>query len=482
MGIHARGETLMAPRTTMFAAACALLLGACASVSPDGGLGELKALAQSRIQGPQAELPGGPVAQSRQRVADLLAQPLAMDGAVQVALLNNPGLQASLATLGISDADRVQAGSLPNPHLSLGRMVEGDKIEIERALGFNLMALLTLPWRAQWAGQRTELARLQAAQDVMRLAADTRKAWIQAVAAQQSAYYMRDVKEAAEAGAELARRLARVGNWSRLNQAREQSFLADAVAQQARAEQVAFASREHLTRLMGLWGAQTAFRLPERLPDLPASARVLADVEAQAIGQRLDVRSATREAAFVAGALGFERATGFINALDLTLVRTTTFDNAAGTRETLRGVEIELPLPIFDWGQARNTRAQGLYMQSVARVRDVGVRARSEAREAYHAYRTAYDLARHYRDEVVPLRKFINDEVLLRYNGMISGVFELLADTRTNVAAVNASLEAQRDFWLADTDLHTTLTGTSPGGLGALKSAATSGGAEPKGH
>jgi outer membrane protein TolC len=114
-------------------------------------------------------------------------------------------------------------------------------------------------------------------------------------------------------------------------------------------------------------------------------------------------------------------------------------------------------------------------------VGDVGVRARSEAREAYHGYRTAYDLARHYRDEIVPLRKFINDEVLLRYNGMISSIFELLADARTNVAAVNASLEAQRDFWLAETDLQTTLSGTSPGALTRMQAASPAGG-EPKGH
>ena len=472
----------MAPiRTRLAVAVVALLVGGCASVSPDGGMGDVQALSRERVLGAPVPLAAGPSAASRAAVAALLTRPLDMDAAVQVALLNNPGLHAALAALGVSDADRAQAGRLANPHLSLGRMVEGDKVEIERALGFNLMALLTLPWRAQWAGQQTELARLQAAQDVVRLAADTRKAWIMAVAAQQSAAYMRDVKDAAEAGAELARRMARVGNLSRLNQAREQSFLAEATAQLARSEQNVLASREQLTRLMGLWGAQTAFSLPDRLPDLPASARVLTDVEAQAISQRLDVRSAAREAVFVGDSLGVQRASGFINALDLKVVRNTTFDNATGARETLRGAEIELPLPIFDWGQARNARAQAVYAQAVARVRDVGVRARSEAREAYHAYRTAYDLARHYRDEVVPLRKFINDEVLLRYNGMISSIFELLADARTNVAAVNASLEAQRDFWLADTDLHTTLSGTSPGALTRMQ-ATSAALAEAKGH
>ena len=472
----------MAPiRTRLAAVAVALLAGGCASVSPDGGVGEVQALSRERVQGAPVQLATGPSAASREAIVALLAKPLSMDAAVQVALLNNPGLHAALATLGISDADRAQAGRLANPHFSLGRMVEGSKVEIERALGFNLMALLTLPWRAQWAGQQTELAKLQAAQEVVRLAADTRKAWIMAVAAQQSAAYMRDVKDAAEAGAELARRMARVGNLSRLNQAREQSFLAEATAQLARSEQAVVAGREHLTRLMGVWGAQSGFTLPQRLPELPASARMLTDVEAQAIRQRLDVRSAAREAVFVGDSLGVQRATGFINALDLKVVRNTTFDNASGERETLRGAELELPLPIFDWGQARNARAQAVYGQAVARVRDVGVRARSEAREAYHAYRTAYDLARHYRDEVVPLRKFINDEVLLRYNGMISSIFELLADARTNVAAVNAGLEAQRDFWLADTDLHTTLSGTSPGALTRMQ-ASSPAGAEPKGH
>jgi multidrug efflux system outer membrane protein len=189
----------MAPiRTLLAGMAVVLLAGGCASVSPDGGVGEVQALSRERVQGAPVQLAAVPSAASRDAIAALLARPLDMDAAVQVALLNNPGLHASLATLGISDADRAQAGRLANPHFSLGRMVEGDKVEIERALGFNLMALLTLPWRAQWAGQQTELAKLQAAQDVVRLAADTRKAWIMAVAAQQSAAYMRDVKDAAD--------------------------------------------------------------------------------------------------------------------------------------------------------------------------------------------------------------------------------------------------------------------------------------------
>ncbi len=462
--------------------AVAISLTACASVSPDGNASDINALTSGKTAGVTAQVAAADTAVTREAVTKLLAQPITAESAVRIALLNNPGLHASMATLGISDADRVQAGSLPNPHFSIGRLIEGQKVEIERAISFNVVGLLALPWRAKWQGQQHELAKLQAAQEVIKLAADTRKAWINAVAAQQTALYMADAKLAAEAGGELARRMARVGNWSRLAQAREQVFLADAATQLAKAQQSAFAEREKLIRLMGLWGQQTEFKLAERLPDIPPEPQQINNVEERALRDRLDVRSAQAESGYVANAMGLVKASGFINALDAKYIRNTTFDNASGEQETKRGWELELPIPIFDWGGAQNARAQGVYLQSVARVRQTAINARSEAREAYHGYRTAYDVAVHYRDEVVPLRKFINDEVVLRYNGMLTGVFDLLADMRTQIMAVNGAIEAQRDFWLADADLQTTLTGTSAGALAAMKTSADSGSETKAGH
>jgi multidrug efflux system outer membrane protein len=382
----------------------------------------------------------------------------------------------------VSDADRVQMGRLPNPHFAIGRYTEGDSREIERMLSFNVLGLLPLPWRAQWQGQQHELAKLQAAQDVVRLAADTRKAWINAVAAQQSARYLRDVKEAAEAGAELARRMARTGNWSRLEQAREQVFLLDATAQLARAEQKAFSEREKLTRLLGLWGMQASFSLAERLPDLPKTATEMDDIEARALRERLDVRSAIAESDFVAQQAGFQRVEGYLDGLTLTATRNTSFNNASGEKSAKRGWELELPMPLFDWGGARNARAQAVYRQSTARVRQVAVLARSEAREAYFGYRSAYDLAVHYRDQVVPLRQLIHEEMVLRYSGMLTSVWELLSDTRQQVLAVNNALEAQRDFWLAEADLQTALSGTSPGALVPSASGASAEAPTSQGH
>ena len=460
---------------SIFKLSCAALLGitlaGCATLSPDGDAAEVQQMVQGKTGGVEVSLTQDPQAIAA-TVGQLLKAPITAESAVRIALLNNPSLQASMATLGVSDADRVQMGRLPNPHFSIGRFTAGDTLEIERILRFDVIGLLTLPWKAKWQGQQHEMAKLMAAQDVVMLASTTRKAWINAVAAQQSAIYMRDVKDAADASAELARRMARVGNWSRLQQAREQVFLADATAQLARAEQTNFSEREKLIRLMGLWGTQINFTLVERLPDLPKTVTEMGDVEAQALRARLDVRSAVSESGFVADQLGFKTVMGFFEGATLGFTNSTTFDNASASQETRRGFEFELPLPLFDWGGARNARSKALYLQSAARVRDVAVKARSEAREAYHGYRTAYDLAIHYRDEVVPLRKFINDEIVLRYSGMLASVWDLLADTRSQVMSINSAIEAQRDFWLAEADLQTTLTGTSAGGLAAMRSGA----------
>ncbi len=459
---------------TAAALAAALVLAGCASLSSDGGSADVQALTAGNPLVAGAAAQRAPDEASRKRIGELLARPLDAESAVRIALVNSPRVQDAFATLQLSDADRVQAASLPNPVLAFSRLREGSEREFERMLSFNVVGLLTLPWQARWAGQRHESAKLQAAQSVLVLAADTRRAWVRAVAAQQSVAYLRDAKEATEAGAELAHRMARAGNWSALQRTREQLLLADASAQLARAEQSAVASREQLTRLLGLSGGDTAYTLPDRLPPLPDTAPELGDVQALALRDRLDVRSATAQNAAVAGSLGLTHATSVINAMELGVVRNTKFDNGADrSRSTKRGFELDLPIPVFAWGQARNGRAAALYLQSAARVRDVGVLAASEAREAWQGWNTAYAIARRYRDEVLPLRKQVNEEMVLRYNGMLASVWELLGETRASVLAVNAGMEAQRDFWLADTDLQLVLTGSSPGGMTALQTAAS---------
>ena len=457
-------------------AAVVLFLGGCATLSQDGGFGEVQTAARERgvRQDVRWVKTGRDAEEVQAATKKLLASPLTADAAVQVALLNNRGLQATYSELGIAESDVVQAGRLRNPGFSFTRLHRGDEVEIERTFMFDLLGLITMPIRTDLEKHRFELTRGRVTAEIMRVAADARRAWFRAVAAQESAKYAAQVNEAAEASAELARRMAAAGNFSKLDQAREQLFHAEATAQLARARQAALAERERLTQLMGLWGDDIRFALPDRLPDLPKAATGIDDVEARALRQRLDVQGAMKEAEGIAASLGLTKATGFVNVIEVGYQR-----NSESGQPRQTGYEIELRLPIFDWGGARVARAEHTYLQAVNRAADVAIRARSEVREAYGAYRTAFDLARHYRDEIVPLRKRISEENLLRYNGMLISVFELLADARQQVAAVNAYIETLRDHWIAEANLQMAMTGGSPGSmtLSGMQSAAGNGGA-----
>jgi len=436
-------------------AAAAALLSGCATFSNDGGFGAVAQASKAR-SGAETRLLRN---EEDRRALDaqlktMLAEPLGVDAAVQVALLNNRSLQARYWDLGIAEAELVQAGRLANPGFSLKRTHGGGEVAIERTLSMNFIQLLTLPLASRIESQRFEQVKLDLSGGAVSMAHQARLAWIEAVAAQQGVEYAQQISYAAEASGELAKRMQAAGNWSKYDAAREQAFHADAMADVARARKAATASREKLTRILGLSGEQAAaYRLPARLPELPASPRTLADAEATAVRERLDVQAARLSSQHTADSLGLTKTTRFVNVLELSGIS----ERDGGRRS--RGYEISLEVPLFDWGGARVAHAEATYMQSLNLLAAAAVNAGSEARESYQDYQASYQLAKHYRDVVIPLRQKISEETLLRYNGMLLSVFELLADAREQTAAVNNTISALKEFWIADANLDAALGG-----------------------
>lgn len=444
-------------KTALLAALALAMLAGCTTLPEDGGFAPVRESVKQRAGAEVAWVRTDAEREALQaRVGALIAKgPLSADEAVQVALLTNRGLQASLAELGIVGADLLQSGRLPNPRLAIHRVPDEHHYKFEQALSFNVLSLAFMPLATEVEKRRFASAQQRATLEILRLAAETRRAWVAAVAAREAVAYLQRVRLAAEASAELAARMAKAGNFNALARAREQGFYADAALAVARGEQAANASREHLTRLLGLWGKGADFTLPDRLPDLPASAADRPDIEREAIAQRLDVRAAVSETEAVAANLGLTRATRFVNVLEVGVSR----EREGRDEPWVRGYEISLELPLFDWGSARVAKAESIYRQSLDRAAQVAIEARSEVREAYRHYRMAHDIARHYRDEIVPLRKRISEENLLRYNGMLIGVFDLLADARAQILSVTGYVDALRDYWLAEANLRMAMIG-----------------------
>lgn len=470
----------------------AALIGGCASFSQDGGIGTAQFLALSELNADAVKITSQAQAISAQaRVDALLKQPLSADAAVQIALLNNRGLQAAYNDLGLAEAQMVAASLPPNPRFAVSRLTGRLETEIERTVVASLFALATLPARREIAAETFRSAQLKAAEATFRLAADTRRQFYRAVAANQQAGYLQQAVATSEATSELIKRLGESGGINKLEQAREHALHAETTAQLAKAKLQQRIERERLIRLLGLWGKDTALRLPASLPPLPSRLQTAREIEAQALTKRLDLQIARGDLDILARTLGLTQATRYVSDADLLGRRTYDRGKSIGVspdgetaldrqRKTTRTLELDFEIPLFDFGQSKVAAAEQSYLAAANRLAEKAVAIRSEAREAYTGYRGSYDIALHYQKQVLPQRKIIQDESLLQYSGMLIDVTTLIVDARARILANAQAVEALRDFWIATVDLKHAVIGGGVGGAassGSATVAAAGGGA-----
>ncbi|MGV1956757.1 TolC family protein [Agrobacterium sp. 22-214-1] len=413
------------------------------------------------------------------RVKSLMAagKSLDVETAVQVALLNNKGLQAAYADLGESAATAWQSTMLVNPRVGIGLTGIGTPglrayQAIEGVVVTNILALATLKKNVEIADTGFRKAQLGAALKTLQLAADTRRAWITAVAAWENVGQLAQAQTAADAASELAVKLGEAGSLNKEGQAREQVFYAELTGQIARARLEARLAKEELTRLMGLWGADIEYTIPNRLPPLPKALTKRDMIEAEALQRRVDLQMAKLDLEATARSFKLTEATRYVTDLEIRSGFETEREVEDGEihKQTTGNAELEFVIPIFDSGQARMRESELAYMRAANLLAEKAVNVRSEARSAYQAYRSNYDIARHYRNSVVPLRTKIEEQSLLTYNGMITNTFELLADSREKVNSSLLAINAKRDFWLAEASLAPAIYG---GGTGAAAGAET---------
>ena len=221
--------------------------------------------------------------------------------------------------------------------------------------------------------------------------------------------------------------------------------------------------------------------MPASLPAVPARTVNAKDIETEAIRRRADLQIARLEVETLAKTYGLTKATRFVDLLEVSGISKRSGDTSGDT-VTQRGLGVEFQVPLFDFGEASVREAQATYSQAVNRLTAKAVNAASEAREAYAQYRAAYDVARRYQRDVLPLRKVISEETLLRYNAMQIDVFALMAESRERIAATIAAIEAQRDFWLADTNLKSAVLGGHSAAGAATSTPTAAASPEPAGH
>ena len=414
---------------------------------------------------------------------------ISADTAVQVALLNNKGLQAAYANVGLSATEAWQQATPENPVVSIGLLGIGAAElgayrAIEGMIATNILDAKTRKQRVALADVNFRAAQLTAVNETLTLANQTRQAWINAVATFETVSYLKRAKATSDAGSELARKLGETGALNKAGQAREHAFNAELAGQLAQARMNATGAKEELTRLMGLWGADVDYYVPDALPALPRSVGRMANIEGKALNNRVDLRVAKLGLEAQAAAFGLTDQTRLVTDLEIIAGFEAEREVEDGERstETTPQVELEFVIPIYDTGKARMRKAELAYLQAANVLAEKAVNVRSEARGAETAYQASYKIARHYRDVLVPLRKTVEEEGLLSYNGMITNTFELLTDVREKLGASLESANAKREFFMAQANLTAAIYGGGAGSGGASGMGATLAASGGAGH
>lgn len=440
----------MRPQTT---AMMFLVLMGCASTSPKPAFNAVAQRVEQqsghRIRWQPSTTEDGEITKSIDR---LLAEELTVDAAVQVALLGNPRLRSTFEELSIAQADLVQAGLLKNPVFTVGRTAwDAEHIapNLFASVEQDFLDIVTMPLRKRVAATELEATKLQVGDEVLKLATEVRSAFYKAQAAEQIVAMRRMVTDAADASAELAKRQYDAGNMNDIALTGELALSSKSRLDLKRSEGEAIVEREHLTKLMGIWGARTGWRMPGRLPELPASEVDQPHLESLAMEKRLDIGAAKREVQALDHALTLSKTTRWVGAVNVNVEA----GRLRGSNHISLGPSVSLEVPLFDQRQAAIARLEAFKRQAENNLRALSIEARSDVRAARARVGTARSVVEEYGKVLVPLRENLVKFSQQQYDAMLLGVYQLLQAKQNEFDTYREYIEALRDYWIARSDL-----------------------------
>ena len=441
------------------AALGAILLTGCATVPREGGFKSVAALARQRTgatviwdQNTKADQ------QVHAAIGKLLARPLTAHAAVQIALLDNPELQARYEQLGVSQADVVQAGLLSNPIFNFDiRFPAAPFHGWDASVAQNFLDILLLPTRKQIAAAQFAATKAQVTNAVVTLAQRTRAAYYRLVGDQQMVTLESRIKQGAAAQLDLAKKLRQAGNSPPIAYDQQLTLYEHVRLQLAMDKATVLEDHERLNALMGLWGKEGNWTVPARLAIPPTHDLSLKGLEAVALKQSLSLVAARQRLRADAIALRISGIAGLLPgaAIGLDYVRD------PDVRGTL-GPAISLPIPIFNQGQPQVAIAEAQYRAAYRSYQAAAIRIRAKVSEAWIAMHAAHQEVLFYQRIMLPLRKRMVDETQLAYNGMYVSGFVLMESKLAEIDTARHYVQTVQRYWLARQQLRQVLGGLIP--------------------
>lgn len=441
--------------TSLGAVALLLTLGGCASVPRDSGFSDVTRAVNQRT-GRSVEWHNHDAFKpaSDETVAPMLEGELTADRAVEIAFANNRDLQATLEELGIARADLIEASLIRNPIFDGEIRFPGSPAKpFELSLTQTLLDIVQLPTRRRLGAAMFAATKTRVAAAVIGFASEVRADFYELQAAQQVLARQSTITEAARISVEISQRQHRAGNISDLDLENEQALYEQAKVDLARGQLMALQVRERLVMDMGLTKNDPNWKIQSEFAAIPAAEIPIEDMENTALSRRADIAVARAQLEAARRALPIARASAFGD-----LAAGVHHDREADGAKTT-GPSVSVPIPIFNRGAAARARAEATLRQSQQRLEALLSTARSEVRTAHERLVEARSRAVYLRDVVVPRRQRIVALTQLEYNSMHRGVFELIQARQIMASAERELVMAQRDYWVARTDMDRALDG-----------------------
>lgn len=382
--------------------------------------------------------------QIKAEVEQMLSKPLTEASVVQIALLNNPGLQAKYSELGIAQADLVQAGLIANPTFGsfFGLPIDRGPTDMTFTLTFNFLNILTLPLRKAVAESEYEETRLHMVKFTIDLASQARALFYQAIASQQLKELSDQMLTAANAEYETAKALREAGNITKLDVTLSRTLYEQAEIDNSRAETELYQAKANLALILGIDTRKTSLILKQKLSAPPREQLIKEEMEAAILDKSIDVALMKQRLE----TLGRKYQITNIKALIPELRIGGEAERDEGDWDF--GPTLEYTLPIFDQGQAAIAKAQfeirgtqEQYAQTVLQVKNT-----------FSILQNRLSILKLQLEQmqrrILPLHQKASNETLLQYNVMNKGIVDLIRVKQHQIAADERYAEILLDYWL----------------------------------
>ena len=434
-------------------------LVACVSSSIAPDMSRVQALTRATELAAVHETDVEPV--SHREVERMLEQPLEIETAVRIALLNNRELRARLREMGIARGMLMQAAQVPNPLFEVELFPERNT-EVAFRLEYEITRALFAPARSRVARADLEAERFRAAGAVIETGVAVRGAFYGLQAAEQRLAVGQRLLDAYAAGRDAALALFEAGNIPEVDLAVQVAAFERARASVARMELEVAERREVLQRLLGLFGEETHWEIAGDLPSLPEASGVHEGIESRAIERSIELAElrhrleATERRAKLARRAG---ATPDI-ALDVHALYGRPDLPRAEVDDPVRfGAGVAVRLPIFDRQQGIARAHEAEFNALLERYYGAAIAIRSSARDMRNRLVSTHARARQYAEVIVPAQTRVTEQSVRQYNAMQIGVFELLVARREQLEAELEAIEALSEYWIAAAGLEGVLAG-----------------------